>query len=110
MSAGDFNGTRMLDSDGRDDPLDRVLGAYFEAIEAGRRPDRGALLREHPGLAVELAEFFALDDMYCGATAPSPPPPGETELIDRPEPSSMLEGVGPTTDYALLGVIKAGGM
>jgi hypothetical protein len=38
----------------RDDHLDEVLAAYFEAADAARAPDRRVLLQHYPGLHGEL--------------------------------------------------------
>ena len=42
----------------RDERLDQIIADYLEAHEAGQPPDRGALLKQHPGLAGELALFL----------------------------------------------------
>src|SRR5262249_22924314 len=47
---------------GRDQRLQEVLLGYFEAVEAGQAPDRNELLRRHPDLATDLAEFLTGHD------------------------------------------------
>jgi serine/threonine protein kinase len=46
----------------RDQRLQEVLLGYFEAGEAGQAPDRNELLRRHPDLASDLAEFLTGHD------------------------------------------------
>jgi len=50
--------------------FESVLGAYFEALDAGQSPDRQAFLVRHPDLAAELAEFFAEQDHFHDLVAP----------------------------------------
>jgi hypothetical protein len=50
--------------------LDKLLAAYLKAIEAGRPPDRQALLAQHPDLADDMAEFFAGLDQFDQFAAP----------------------------------------
>jgi hypothetical protein len=47
------------DDSARDRQLKAILHTYLQAVDAGRAPDRDALLRAHPKLATELAAFFA---------------------------------------------------
>jgi serine/threonine protein kinase len=53
--------------------LDEVLGTYLEALDAGRAPEREALLRRFPELASELVRFFADQDQVCHWTEPLRP-------------------------------------
>jgi hypothetical protein len=76
-----------------DDPerrrrFEAVLGAYFEALEAGQSPDRQELLARHADLAAELAEFLAEQGRFHHAVVPLRPEssePGES-------PASPLAG------------------
>ena len=54
----------LLDLDNRERRLDEALGAYFEAVDAGRDPGLGALLGAHPDLADDLVAFFAEFDRF----------------------------------------------
>jgi hypothetical protein len=42
----------------RHDPLDAVIADYLQQVEAGKVPDREALLAAHPELAGQLRAFF----------------------------------------------------
>jgi serine/threonine protein kinase/Tfp pilus assembly protein PilF len=55
---------------GNEEALSGVICDYLHALEAGRQPDRTALLAAHPGLAGDLAEFFAAHDQLGDAAAP----------------------------------------
>jgi tetratricopeptide (TPR) repeat protein/serine/threonine protein kinase len=53
-----------------DEALSGLICEYLHALEAGRQPDRAELLAAHPGLADDLAEFFAAHDQFGGIAAP----------------------------------------
>ena len=50
--------------------LDEVVTAYLKEVEAGRQPDRQALLAGYPDLAAGLVQFFDDLDALGGQTAP----------------------------------------
>src|SRR4029453_19280730 len=43
----------------RQERLEAVIGAYLEAVDAGRAPDPGQWVAQHPDLEPELVEFLA---------------------------------------------------
>jgi WD40 repeat protein len=98
------------DSD-KDRRLEAVLHSYLQAVDAGQSPDREALMRQHPDLASELADFFANQDevaqlargMADDAEAPTLAA-GATSLL---APGTKLRYFG---DYELLEEIARGGM
>jgi WD40 repeat protein/tRNA A-37 threonylcarbamoyl transferase component Bud32 len=104
--------------------LDEILASYMEAEEAGRAPDQQELLRRHPELAPQLAQFFANQDQFDRLAAPLQavahaavsftPPPGETP---HPQPGKNAElsllpegGVPSLGDYELREKLGQGGM
>lgn len=83
----------------------RLLDDYLQRLHAGERPDRAALLREHPALAPALACLDVLDSF-------APPAENAPDASDEPAGLSleaMLAGrdFGP---YELLEEIGRGGM
>jgi WD40 repeat protein/serine/threonine protein kinase len=111
--SGNGHGDRRSSS--HDDRLNDVLASYLEAIEAGRAPDRTALLAQHPELAGDLASFFADRDRVARMAAPLRPPASEDRAtaprLDPPDltdtSSSAVRYFG---DYELLKEIARGGM
>ena len=55
-------GTDRDTASAREERLGEVAFACLRRLEAGLPVDREAVLREHPDLAAELAEFFATRD------------------------------------------------
>src|SRR5215472_3848103 len=100
------------DPSARDDRLNDVLAAYLEDVEAGRAPDRQALLERHPDLAPDLASFFANQDHVARLAAPLRPGEPEAPTVG-PEagpdqtPSPQIRYFG---DYALIRELARGGM
>jgi WD40 repeat protein len=98
------------DSD-KDRRLEAVLHTYLQAVDAGQAPDREALLRQHPDLASELADFFANQEevaqlahgMAGHAEAPTLAPSASSVLTA----GTKLRYFG---DYELLEEIARGGM
>jgi serine/threonine-protein kinase len=76
---GDNGGTTA-----RADRLGQILGAYFVAVEDGKAHSRAELMRQHPDLASELAEYFAEQDRLDRMMAPlhAPGPPASSVLDD----------------------------
>src|SRR6516165_7951892 len=68
----------------REQRLGEILGAYFEALEAGRAATREELLVQHPDFAAELAEYFAEQDRLDAVMAPLRPPSEETPVVKPP--------------------------
>ena len=54
----------------REERRNQVLLGYVEALEAGREPDRGRFLAEHPDLRPDLEAFLAGHDEVARLTAP----------------------------------------
>jgi hypothetical protein len=52
-----------------------ILDAYVADVQAGRAPDRAALLAAHPGLAAQLESCLAALDFIHRADHPDPAGP-----------------------------------
>jgi hypothetical protein len=60
------------DDSARDRQLEAILHTYLQAVDTGQAPDRDALLRGHPELAMELAAFFAYQEVVAQPAATPP--------------------------------------
>jgi hypothetical protein len=91
-------------TDTRDERVDRLILAYLDEVDAGRDPDRGALLAAHPDLAEELAAFFADQDRVARLVRPA-----LTTTTDeaRADGEAIPAAVG---GYRLLRLLGSGGM
>jgi serine/threonine-protein kinase len=101
--------------------LDEILAGYMEAEEAGRPPDPQDLLRRHPELAPQLAQFFANQDQFDRLAAPlraaakaagsdaaaTPKPDGTLDLSEEACREGKVRSFG---HYDLLQEIGRGGM
>src|SRR5437763_16332437 len=89
--------------------LGDVIAAYLQAVERGECPDRQALLAAHPGLAGELAAYFADLDRMDRLAAPLRMGDAETVGLGegRGDPLPVVRYVG---DYELLEEVARGGM
>jgi hypothetical protein len=76
--------TKMTDVP-TDPRLHEIIAEYLAERDAGRQPDRAALLARVPDLAAELSAFFADDDRMRGREAPRPAPRrvGGYELLEE---------------------------
>src|SRR5271166_1604543 len=92
------------------DPLDAVIAAYVQQVEAGKVPDREDLLKRHPDLADRLRAFFAdCDrlDRQAGELRLSNDP---NRTLDGGEQAGDLPRIRYFGDYELLEEIARGGM
>jgi tetratricopeptide (TPR) repeat protein len=104
----------------REQQLDEILTSYLQSVDAGRVPDRQALLDRYPELAADLAEFFAEQDLLDRWAESLRPVALAARLptlvlnVDRTieeaatlKPGSPLGTIG---SYELLRVLGKGGM
>jgi hypothetical protein len=98
----------------REQRLQDVLADFLRAVEAGRVPDRQAILAQHPDLADELASFFANRDQFARLAAPvaNPAvPPADAATLGA---DAAAVGVGDSLryfgDYEVLEEVARGGM
>ena len=103
--------TNELDKTGAFETVDRIIADYVQAVEAGEKPDRAALLREHPDQAERLRAFFA-DYERVGkyASAFRISHPDETVTQGESAGGSHLPRVRYLGDFELLHEIARGGM
>jgi WD40 repeat protein len=90
--------------------LQEVLAEYISAIEAGRIPDRAALLERHPDLADELILFFAnQEDLAVRSVRPKRSKSGlnESSQSIAPTPSDPKPRI---KDFEILHELARGGM
>jgi serine/threonine-protein kinase len=86
----------------RDQRIDEVLAAYYEAVEAGQPVDREGMLIRHPDLADELASFFSDKESFERQAGP----------LDFARPSADGDALPPALAgrCTILGEIGRGGM
>jgi serine/threonine-protein kinase len=67
----------------RDRRVDEAIAGFLAEVDAGRSPDRRALLERHPDLATELERFFADHDVLGLAGLPHDlrEPPGAPDAM-----------------------------
>jgi len=101
------NDSTTIDSDAHDNEVDRIIAAYLQQVDAGVKPDRQALLKEHPQFDTELREFF--DDLERFTASPNAAPPVST---DKPATASdsKLPKLRYFGEYELIREIARGGM
>jgi serine/threonine protein kinase/WD40 repeat protein len=106
---------------GRDERVDEVIADYLDALAAGKKPDRLAILARHADLADELSAFFRDQDRLAAAAGllgePNTPP---ENVATGSLPVDWSQGTGKLPvlrqwgsvlgDYELLHEIARGGM
>jgi len=105
------------DTDTHEQRVDRIILAYLEEVDAGREPDRGALVANHPDLAEELTAFFADQDRVARLARVAPRRaaglPGSAVTTEDAAPGAADgpdEVPATVGGYRLLRLLGAGGM
>jgi hypothetical protein len=89
-----------------DERVDQIILEYLEEVDAGRQPDRRALVARHPDLAAELTAFFADQDRVARMAQPVLATTTD-EIGPAAADDEVPEAVG---GYRLLRLLGAGGM
>jgi hypothetical protein len=92
------------------DPLDAVIAAYVQQVEAGAVPDREALLARHPDLAERLRAYFADCDRLDRQAGDLRLAQDSNRTADGEEQPGGRPHVRYFGDYELLEVVARGGM
>jgi tetratricopeptide (TPR) repeat protein/tRNA A-37 threonylcarbamoyl transferase component Bud32 len=105
----------LLDDTAVDDPLSAAVNAFLEAKRTGLSPDRNALRRAHPDLAVDLDRFFAAHDAVEKLARPLREVAQAARLVangdnESPRGHNRLAAPLQFGDYTLLEVLGSGGM
>src|SRR5947207_2580272 len=79
--------SEMRDDADRDRRMGQILAAYLDALDAGQAPEREALLRQHPDLAGDLAEYFSQHDRFQHFVEPFRP----IIPTDQPVPATQID-------------------
>jgi serine/threonine-protein kinase len=105
----------MMSPAERESPLDEILAAYLESVEAGNPVDRTEILMRHAEWAGPLAEFFADQDRFASFMGPIHAATTRSEFREAYSLCSSRVAVIPAIgerfgDYELLEEIGRGGM
>ena len=91
-------------------PLDDLIAAYLQAVEADESPDRDALIAAHPEHAESLRAFFDDLDRVDRAAAPLRFDPIGDLTADHDGPPAIPSAIRYFGDYELQEEIAHGGM
>jgi len=94
--------------------LEAAVAEFFESLERGQSPDRGALLSRYPDVAGELAEFLADHDRLDALARPLRAPTPALDVTIASQPAASDRSAEGTTwqigDYDVLSELGRGGM
>jgi serine/threonine protein kinase/WD40 repeat protein len=105
----------------RDERVNKALGEYLAAIDAGQSPDQQAFLEHYPDINNELGAFFA-DEDWIREKVPAPADiasgqeqtvlyvPGQAESASRGRARRTGSTLPEIDDYEVLEKVGAGGM